>query len=105
MHRYKRFIASFDMELWIKLYMVDDEFKTFTLSNSKLFNNLFYKQSNTDNIRPSNLIILDNKLCKVNSISCTKTPKNRKYHICVQEFVTNKFYEVLIINKTIIIYK
>ena len=91
-------IASFDVEVWLKLYMVDKEVRNYTLQNTH-FHTLFQRQSK---IYKCELMLIQchldglYHLCRVTSLSCGGRGSCRKYHYVGRCVFTNKLYEMLI---------
>lgn len=71
-------IAINNLHSWIKLYIIDDEFKIFTLSKSgiAMFINIFQKKIKARNIKRDNILMINNNLCVLSEISYSKTVKN-----------------------------
>lgn len=104
-------IASFDVDVWLKLYMIDEEVRNYTLKNNH-FHTLFQHKMKRSILRISTLMLIcshiDDRLhlCKVTSVSCGGYGKRRKYHYMGRCIFTGRMYEMLCNKETIIyVYK
>ena len=92
----KYVIASFDINVWLKLYMIDDDFRLFTLGNN-MFCNIFRKHVIWHKIKARDLIVLDDKLCRIKYLFYSKSinTTRRGVGISTITYVTNEKYEAV----------
>ena len=81
------------MEDKIKRLLIDQEFNDHFWSNQDEFR----KEININEIKIGNVLMINNNLCRLSHISCSKTPKNgtRSFHFIGINVFTDEKHEML----------
>jgi hypothetical protein len=104
----KILIARYDVNVWLKLYRVDEAFRHYTLSTPH-FNQLFKKES--PSAKRTNLMLIYNyndqtyHLCNNITLTCSGLSHRRSYHYIGKCIFTNVACEMIVRKNGIIYYE